>query len=148
MDTCSRRHGASSQHPTVTMAGEKYFAAFHVRSQHKVSRTQEDYKFLPVVSSTKVMAEEVDKRVKLSTSTKYRTLDEKGSRDETYAEIKKLQDSFDLNDKSLRPYLRNRKRSSLLILSLLSGSMCMIIFLRRRKMPRQRPFSAALRRHR
>jgi len=41
------------------------------------------------------MAEEVDKRVKLSTSTKYRTLDEKGSRDEIYAEIKKLQDSFD-----------------------------------------------------
>jgi len=89
------------QHPggKLSVAGEKYFLAFHVRSQHKVSRTQEDYKFLPVVSSTKVMAEEVDKRVKLATSTTYRTLDEKGSKDEIYAEIKNLQDSCDLTDK-------------------------------------------------
>lgn len=85
------------QHPggKLAKAGEDYFSTFHIKSQNKVSRTQADYKFLPVVSSTKVAAEEVDKRVKLATSTTYRTLNEVGSRDEIYDEIKKLQDKYD-----------------------------------------------------
>mmetsp|Transcript_17080 Transcript_17080/g.49032 ORF Transcript_17080/g.49032 Transcript_17080/m.49032 type:complete len:163 (-) Transcript_17080:74-562(-) len=48
----------------------------------------------------------------------------------------------------LWPCLQNRKRSSLLILSLPSGRIFIASFRRRRKMPRQKPFSAALLRHR
>mmetsp|Transcript_36051 Transcript_36051/g.78957 ORF Transcript_36051/g.78957 Transcript_36051/m.78957 type:complete len:215 (+) Transcript_36051:485-1129(+) len=87
------------QHPRgkLSKASDEYFTIFHINSQNKVSRTQADYKFLPVVSTTEATAKEKDKRVKLATSVKKSVLrDDKGiSREDIYHEILKHQDEFD-----------------------------------------------------